>query len=377
MPPKEVRVQSKLPEYKPSLRPLSAQRWWPRAEMPEDPAAQAQRSNALGKQREDAASENWWSSVFAPSAAEEGSSSSDPIGGAEGYRAALRAAQIREGLLRMELRSVEKHWADEHGARLCFFLRAFSCSNTAVPALSPSHARGHRRSDPRVFAASLLDQLARKDETIWQLAQTQAAPQEQRSITGNFDRPAKPPRLGHRPIPSPIPVFPLRDAGAMVQTPPRRKAGKNSYSVYKPAWDDGRPAAPKMHGGTGPPHPPKLSGLNGAALPANGLPKPKGLKGEAMFPPAKKAQANSKQPPKDGGSGKSAASLNGTTTTTTTTNGTTSGTTKKKKSISPKKQTSPHGLRPNGKAAGGGAGGAGGKPQPKASTASAEQFAAA
>ena len=162
-------------------------------------------------------------------------------------------------------------------------------------------------------AASLLEQLARKDETIWQLAQTQGAPSRQRAISGTFEDaewPARPPRLGARPKPATIENFPLREAGAMVLTPPKRKAGKNSYSVYKPAWDDGRPKSvvPLAQ----PPNP-KLNGFHqhGVAgqLPQNAKGKHNGLglKSEPMFggkqqqqqPPPKKAQAAGKQAPAD------------------------------------------------------------------------------
>jgi hypothetical protein len=162
-------------------------------------------------------------------------------------------------------------------------------------------------------AASLLEQLARKDETIWQLAQTQGAPSRQRAISGTFDDaewPAKPPRLGARPKPPTIETFALREAGAMVLTPPKRKAGQNSYSVYKPKWDDGRPkaVAPLVQ----PPNP-KLNGLHHVVgpLPQNGKGKHNGLglKSEPMFggkqqqqqqqAAAKKAQAAGKQAPAD------------------------------------------------------------------------------
>ena len=38
-------------------------------------------------------------------------------GGPEGYQAALQAAQVREAILRIELRSIESHWEKEHGER--------------------------------------------------------------------------------------------------------------------------------------------------------------------------------------------------------------------------------------------------------------------
>ena len=95
----------------------------------------------------------------------------------------------------------------------------------------------------------------------------------------------------------------------MVLTPPKRKAGQNSYSVYKPKWDDGRPkaVAPLVQ----PPNP-KLNGLHHVVgpLPQNGKGKHNGLglKSEPMFggkqqqqqqAAAKKAQAAGKQAPAD------------------------------------------------------------------------------
>ena len=115
----------------------------------------------------------------------------------------------------------------------------------------------------------------------------------------------------------------------MVETPPRRKLKANpSYTVYKPAWDDGR-APPKFASQPPPPAPPKPWEQFHNSLPQNGLPKPKGLKGEAMFPDKgpKKAQANGKQAPAVGPGKKKFPG----------------------KKTSPKKaQPSPPGLRPNG-----------------------------
>ena len=52
---------------------------------------------------------------------------SETIDVPEGYRAALQAAQIREAILRLELRSLESTWEREHGAcELLFFLRGCS-----------------------------------------------------------------------------------------------------------------------------------------------------------------------------------------------------------------------------------------------------------
>ena len=52
---------------------------------------------------------------------------SETIDVPEGYRAALQAAQIREAILRLELRSLESTWEREHGAcEHLFFLRGCS-----------------------------------------------------------------------------------------------------------------------------------------------------------------------------------------------------------------------------------------------------------
>jgi hypothetical protein len=97
----------------------------------------------------------------------------------EAYRDALAAAELASIVLRIELAAVEKAWAEEH--------------------------------------ASLLDQLARKDETIWHLAQ----------------------HSQH---------FNLKASGAMVLTPPKRKVARQTYTVARPAWNEGHAGGRKAFG---------------------------------------------------------------------------------------------------------------------------------
>jgi hypothetical protein len=104
-----------------------------------------------------------------------------------------------------------------------------------------------RRLSPLVVTARavwLLEQLARKDETIWQLANQEAVRAESKLQAAEAPKP-KPPRLGHRDRPDALgPIFPLREAGAMVTTPPKRRAPP------KPKWNGshGGLALPKANG---------------------------------------------------------------------------------------------------------------------------------
>lgn len=93
------------------------------------------------------------------------------------------------------------------------------------------------------LADDLIEQLALKDEMIWQLAQSASeGGLASKHISTTYEPPAaakpKPPRLGQRPKPSSVPAFALRAAGAMVQTPPRRVL-RDQIRVSKPAWNDG------------------------------------------------------------------------------------------------------------------------------------------
>lgn len=120
-----------------------------------------------------------------------------------GYHEALMAAEIANEVLRLELLAVEEAWAEEH--------------------------------------ASLLDQLRRKDEMLWAMAQQSsdlpAASAPGATAVSNSDF-LKPERLGHRERPWPIGVWDLRGTGAMVPTPVKGKRARQ-YQVSKPAWDDG------------------------------------------------------------------------------------------------------------------------------------------
>ena len=98
---------------------------------------------------------------------------------AGGYQVALRAAQIANEVLRKELLAVERAWAEEH--------------------------------------ASLLQQLSRKDEIIWNLAQQASI--DPAALGAAAPLPPKPPRIGHRERPAFINGFDLRGSGAIVATP--------------------------------------------------------------------------------------------------------------------------------------------------------------
>ena len=116
----------------------------------------------------------------------------------EAYRDALAAAELASIVLRIELAAVEKAWAEEH--------------------------------------ASLLDQLAHKDQTIWNMAQQsqQSESTVAARATGAFySAPPKPPRIGHRERPEPVPGFNLKASGAMVLTPPKRKIARATYTVAR------------------------------------------------------------------------------------------------------------------------------------------------
>lgn len=118
---------------------------------------------------------------------------------AGGYQVALRAAQIANEVLRKELLAVERAWAEEH--------------------------------------ASLLQQLSRKDEIIWNLAQQASI--DPAALGAAAPLPPKPPRIGHRERPECINGFDLRGSGAIVATPAKGKRARPTHTVSKPPWDGG------------------------------------------------------------------------------------------------------------------------------------------
>lgn len=118
---------------------------------------------------------------------------------AGGYQVALRAAQIANEVLRKELLAVERAWAEEH--------------------------------------ASLLQQLSRKDEIIWNLAQQASI--DPAALGAAAPLPPKPPRIGHRERPAFINGFDLRGSGAIVATPTKGKRARPTHTVSKPPWDGG------------------------------------------------------------------------------------------------------------------------------------------
>jgi len=130
------------------------------------------------------------------------SRSTRSAGSAGGYHEAMIAAEIANEVLRMELLAIEHAWAEEH--------------------------------------ASLIAQLARKDEIIWTLAQSSTAEAPSAALAPSAaPPPPKPPRIGHRDRPATVSGFDLRASGAMVGTPQKGKRQKPTYTVAKPAWDGG------------------------------------------------------------------------------------------------------------------------------------------
>ena len=135
----------------------------------------------------------------------------------EAYRDALAASELAAIVLRIELAAVEKAWAEEH--------------------------------------TSLLGKLAAKDEQIWQLTQTvsEATVSQEAAIAHGakyFTRPPKepkPPRIGHREKPEQVREFKLREAGAMITTPAKRRGlqARPTYAVARPAWGEGHAGGKK------------------------------------------------------------------------------------------------------------------------------------
>jgi hypothetical protein len=141
-----------------------------------------------------------------------GACASDCEAGPSGYRDALVEAELAAILLRLELKAVERAWAEENA-----FLHA---------------------------------QLARKDETIWQLAQQSMATPPSAALVqpgSAVTIPQKPPRIGHRVRPTPIPMFQLRASGAMVTTPPKRVLRARN-APPKPSWNSGHTGGAKAFG---------------------------------------------------------------------------------------------------------------------------------
>ena len=153
------------------------------------------------------------------------------VGGGSCSWEALAAADLAQQLLSLELREVERRWADEH--------------------------------------ASLLKQLAHKDETIWQLAQQVTAVAQPSALAPVARKPTVH-RVGHRERPDPVPAFALRAAGAMVPSPThkRARAKQSAYTVARPAWDDMRPKG--LNGHSGPPPRPKPAVMHGTSTGTSG-----------------------------------------------------------------------------------------------------------
>ena len=124
------------------------------------------------------------------------------------------AAELYQAILRRELAGVEQAWKEEH--------------------------------------ASLLEQLARKDEMIWKLATS--VPQigsmvHQCSVDASQLAHGRPPRLGNRERPEPVPAFALREAGAVVLTPPKRVLKQRQAAAnmaVRPSWNTGHAGGVKM-----------------------------------------------------------------------------------------------------------------------------------
>ena len=239
-------------------------------------------------------------------------SSSSTDAGSSGYHAALAAAETAQRVLKRELAAVEAAWAAEHGKHtLTLWTGTLSLS------LSCSLANALSLLFLLSLAASLIEQLARKDETIWQLAHQEALRAQENAPVPDPPKP-KPPRLGHRARPDQLgPVFALREAGAMVQTPPKRvlrAQQQQQQKGTKPPWDDGRPKPPKQQaqpgGGAGFAQPKKAAAAGGPAQAGQA----KGVtKGEAALAKAKGAAAAAAKPAAkppaaaDGGGGGAAA----------------------------------------------------------------------
>lgn len=145
------------------------------------------------------------------------SSSLDPLWGSGSssarHREVVRTLETTNEVLRKELLAVEVSWADEHG--------------------------------------SLLVMLEAKDQQIWTLAQQLS----DAAAAAPAPHQPRPPRIGRRERPKMVPVFPLREAGAMVLTPAKRTKQTRPAPPPpkpaggpKPAWGEGHAGGHKMGG---------------------------------------------------------------------------------------------------------------------------------
>ena len=218
-----------------------------------------------------------WEKMTSTRTGSSDSSSIDPLWGAGSssarHKNAMRAMETTNEVLRRELLAVEMSWAEEH--------------------------------------ASLLEQLEAKDQQIWSLAQQLS----DAAAAAPAPHQPPPPRLGRRERPKSVPIFPLREAGAMVLTPAKRNkparppafAAPKAPAGPKPAWGEGHAggktgAAAQSQMASLPPGMGlgDLAKAAKAAKAAKGGPPPKGAKaaanGKGAAQGATKAKSPAKQP---------------------------------------------------------------------------------